>query len=318
MFRRRLNAVRSAQTGDSVAWSGGGHRRALSVLGGCACCLALSAASLAEEPAYSDAARPTASHVDDLTPAALLDDLKSTARQKQERLERLRQQLLQLAEQSRPATLPSQTAPPPALDSQSVPPAPAGDPHAVPVPPEEHGLAPHDAPAPEQPSPRPDRHGKAHHGETASPGRTTDPPAPDERHAANSNAHPGDNSGDVAGARVNRLALGDSLFASGQTDLALQAYDSIEQRRLPAADRHWIQYQIANCHRRLGDTAEAEKRYRKLAGLIDGGWYAEHARWWLDAISTRTALERELAMIQRTVKTINEQLEEQPDESTSR
>jgi hypothetical protein len=157
----------------------------------------------------------------------------------------------------------------------------------------------------------PDAPGDEHHAPAA-----TDPAAaPDGEHGATTTGElPAQSAEAVTGTRINRLALADSLFATGQSDLALQAYSSIELSKLAAVDRYWIEYQIANCHRRLGDRTEAEQRYRKLAGLVDGGWCAAHARWWLDALATRTTLERDLGQIRLSLQTIEEQLNAQPAE----
>jgi hypothetical protein len=221
----------------------------------------------------------------EFTPSVLLDELESTARAKQARMERLRQQLLRLGEASRQAAAAQAQCPP------GPPPAnvdPSHAPGEAPTPPADGqtDVAASDAGA------------AAHDGHAFAPGDELAPVA------VSTEA--------VPGTQIDRLALGDSLFATGQSDLALQAYSSIELKRLPAVDRYWIEYQIANCHRRLGNRAEAEQRYRRLAGLVDGGWCAAHARWWLDAMSTRTSLERDLEQVRMSLRTIEEQLNAKP------
>jgi hypothetical protein len=230
----------------------------------------------------------------------LLDDLESTAREKQALMERLRQQLLKLAEHTRKPAHPPADRPAPST----------ADPHAVPSPPEDHGPEAPPGPDAGHSPPEPAPHGQPARGEAANAGEALDSTTHDEP--------PAPVSADLPGTRINRLALADSLFGSGQIELALQAYNSIELTRLAAADRYWIEYQIANCHRRLGDSPESERRYRRLAGAVDGGWCAAHARWWLDAISTRTALQRDLQTIQKTLQTINEQLEQRSNEQATR
>ena len=248
---------------------------------------------------------------DGITPSVLLDDLDSTARAKQARMERLRRQLLQLGEASRRAaearatpTVPEPTEPDPPVvapdvvnpsfvdDAHAVPPPADIDPHSSEPATDEHAHPDH---AGSEASPHGDEHGAHGHA-------TTEVHTPSES----------ENTEALTGARINRLALADSLFATGQSDLALQAYSNIELIKLPAAERYWIEYQIANCHRRLGNKPEAEQRYRRLAGLVDGGWCATHAKWWLDALATKAQLERDLGQIKLTLHAIEEQLDAKP------
>jgi hypothetical protein len=224
----------------------------------------------------------------EMTPSVLLDDLESGSREKQARMARLRLQLQRIAEQNRrareqtPAPAPSNEIPPapgPEADLEPLMPELApSDPHAVPEPPVEVPAHPAD----------PAGHAQEH---ATVPPRTTET---------------------LVGVSINRLALGDSLFGTGQTELALQAYDSVEVTKVSAGDRYWIEYQIANCHRRLGNIPEAQKRYRKLAGLVDAGWCAGHARWWLDALDTRAELQKSLATVKTSLKSMEEQLNAKP------
>jgi len=258
------------------------------------------------EPAWSAEPAAAAAPESELTPAALLDDLDSTAKAKQARLERLRQQMQQLREESR--RVKPKTAPVP------LPPAAAPAPHAatdIPTakPADLESQTPHsDAAASDLTAP-------AH--QHASPGDVPVPHPPDGD-SRSGHAHPVDhphakNSGEVVvGASINRLAFADSLFATGRTDLALQAYSAIELVKLPVIDRYWIEYQVANCHRRMGNMPEAEQRYRHLAGLVDAGWCAAHARWWLDALSSRAVMQRDLSQVRETMKSIEEQLNAAP------
>jgi hypothetical protein len=264
-----------------------------------ACINAFGVDVMADEPATDPAS--------DLTPARLIDDLESTGREKQARLNRIRLQLQKLADAQRsnppaaaavppPEPVPHQEPPPvPQLDAHVAHPAPPQpDAHAVPVPPEEHGPEHHGNPA--------HKHDETH--------------APAEHDAGSEHVAPVDGPSAQAtetlvGASIDRMALADSLFGNGQSDLALQAYSSIELLKQPVADRYWIEYQIANCHRRLGNLAEAEQRYRRLAGLVDAGWCAVHARWWLDALSTRAALQHDLDAIRTSLKTVENQLNAQ-------
>lgn len=311
---RRTNSIHHQfpAPGARFADRRGAFRLPGSVITGCVCALFFASTVPAQDlTGWPDEDTPVPAEAQSLTPSVLLDDLDSTGRQKQALMERLRQQLLQLAEQRRATAEPRRDPPSPQPPEQT---PHQSDSHAVPTPPDEPGLPGVDPFQTEHGDLAPGQPAESHHGSALDPEHTLAPPPPDHHHAADSGAHRLNKPAEVPGTRINRLALGDSLFASGQSELALQAYKNIETTRLPAADRHWIAYQIANCHRRLGDIPEAERRYRRLAGAVDGGWCAAHARWWLDALATRTALQRDLAAIQGTLKTINEQLEDQISE----
>jgi len=266
----------------------------------CGAALTCSAAGIAlagntDEPAVAEQA--AAAGTGDMTPAVLLDDLETGSREKQARLVRLRTQLQRLSEESRRIREqpPIPQAPPtPGLEE---PPQPAADADLEPLMPELAPSDPHVVPEPPgdvHAPPAGDGHG---HG--------TAPPAPEPTSGTSET---------VVGTSINRLALGDSLFGTGQTELALQAYSSIELNKLTASDRYWIEYQIANCHRRLGNIPEAQTRYRKLAGLVDAGWCAGHAKWWLDALNTRASLQRDLVAVKNSLKSMEEQLNAKPSQ----
>jgi len=286
----RSSDERRSWRSAACAGSFAGHTLRCAALAACVLCTAV--AGRANEPAAAERSAATASA--DLTPALLLDDLETGSREKQARLLRLRLQLQRLTEESRrirESTMPPEIArdaatvdPPPAPGIDTHPTAPPPDAHAVPQPPDE------DPPQPTEPA-------GDQQGAQAAPTM-----AAAASHATET----------VVGASINRLALGDSLFGTGQTDLALQAYKNIELIKIAAADRYWIEYQIANCHRRLGDIPEAQLRYRKLAGLVDAGWCAAHARWWLDALDTRAELQRDLQTVRNSLKAIEEQLNAEP------
>ena len=106
--------------------------------------------------------------------------------------------------------------------------------------------------------------------------------------------------------------MADNLFATGDASLALPIYEQIDTTGMATADSYWIEYQIASCHRRLRNDSEAEKRYRRLAGLSDGGWYSIQAKWWLDTLSARQALEADLQQITGTVQMLEQEIHAQP------
>ena len=111
---------------------------------------------------------------------------------------------------------------------------------------------------------------------------------------------------------IDRLALADSLFATNEIEFALQMYEQVDRQQVTPDDQQWIDYQLAGCHRRLGNIAEAEQRYRRLAGMTDGGWYTSQSRWWLDAITARKALEADLLRVTTTIQSMEQQINAAP------
>lgn len=106
---------------------------------------------------------------------------------------------------------------------------------------------------------------------------------------------------------VNRLKLADNLFGAGKVELALKVYRAIDQKSLSQSDQAWMEFQIASCHRRLGDRAEAEKHYRIVASFKSGGTIVETARWWLDRIHEKQQLTVALDRLTTIVDALEEQ-----------
>ncbi len=109
---------------------------------------------------------------------------------------------------------------------------------------------------------------------------------------------------------VDRVALANNLFGAGEIQLALEIYQELEQSNLQKDDQLWVQYQIANCLRRLGDTGKAEGNYRLIAGSAKAGFLADYARWWLDAIEKRRDLKKRLQQLQQSLEVLGKQSNE--------
>lgn len=112
---------------------------------------------------------------------------------------------------------------------------------------------------------------------------------------------------DVVTTPVNRLKLADNLFGAGKVDLALKVYLAIDQGSLSESDQAWVEFQIASCHRRLGDRAKAEKHYRIVASFKSGGTIVETSRWWLDRIHEKQQLTVALDRLTTIVDALEEQ-----------
>ncbi len=103
---------------------------------------------------------------------------------------------------------------------------------------------------------------------------------------------------------IDRLGLGDNLFALGEFGLALQTYQQIDQSALEREDTHWVQYQVAGCLRHLDKPSEAADQYRKLAADRTAGRLAVLARWWLDRMTDRAILEADLQKFQQQIDSL--------------
>lgn len=94
---------------------------------------------------------------------------------------------------------------------------------------------------------------------------------------------------------IDRLGLANNLFAAGQYPLALEMYQQASAEILPVHQAFWVEYQTANCIRRLGRRGEASLRYRKLASKPEAGWLCRQAQWWCETLEKIRVLESTLA-----------------------
>jgi hypothetical protein len=101
---------------------------------------------------------------------------------------------------------------------------------------------------------------------------------------------------------IDRMSVADNLFAAGETLLAADIYRQITLSELPREEVSWIEFQIANCDRRLGKIDEARKRYRRLVGASALDWVQDVAKWWLDALDEEDALKKEHARLAAAIQ----------------
>ena len=94
---------------------------------------------------------------------------------------------------------------------------------------------------------------------------------------------------------IDRLGLANNLFAVGEYPLALEMYQQTATADLTAQQHFWVEYQTANCLRRLGNPTEASNRYRKLAEHPEAGWLSQQAHWWVETLEKIRSLEQALA-----------------------
>jgi hypothetical protein len=217
-------------------------------------------------------------------PSDLLDDLQLNELDKADRIDQLQDQLRALRRLlDRRRTLPPAAVPDPEKPGVPTPPQPG-------IP---------DTPTLAEPDPQ--------HDGPDSPGHGTLPAELTEAAPAAHDGHTSLFPDAIVDGPIDRLALADSLFAGGQIDLALQTYQEVDSTALTGEERLWIEFQLASCHRRLRDFPEAERRYRQLAGQMDGGLYAAQSRWWLDAMTTRRALEADLQRVSQSLQSLEQQ-----------
>lgn len=105
---------------------------------------------------------------------------------------------------------------------------------------------------------------------------------------------------------VDRMGLANNLYATGEYHLALQIYERVDAESLSLGDREWVLYQIANCHRKLGHKADAERGFRMVTAGRQEGWCSQDARWWLDTNDRLSGLQQRVQQLQQTLKTLEE------------
>jgi hypothetical protein len=203
------------------------------------------------------------------------------------RVERLRQQLdllrhhlserrMNTVPTEPPGSVDEHTTAPPVTNDHSADAAQEAHPHGIPV-----------APAPQ--------HELKHDGqEPHRPQATTEPPPAPSKAASLIKGLPS--------SPYDRVSIADNLFAAGETVTAAQIYREIPLAELTRPEAGWVRFQIANCHRRLGQIDDARKIYRRLVVDPALGWLQELSKWWLDALDQRDALAKDQQRVHELVR----------------
>ncbi|MCA9168576.1 MAG: hypothetical protein KDB23_12965 [Planctomycetales bacterium] len=110
-------------------------------------------------------------------------------------------------------------------------------------------------------------------------------------------------------AAVDSLRLANNLYGSNEIKLALDIYQRMDKAGLDQLDQLWVEYQIGNCHRRLGNRQESERAFRIVTSRDKSTWIGENARWWLDVNDRANRLETQI----ETFKQALDQLQETPN-----
>lgn len=121
---------------------------------------------------------------------------------------------------------------------------------------------------------------------------------------------------------IDRLGLANNLFAVGEYPLALEMYQETKGSELSTQQQFWVEYQTANCYRRLGNPAEASNRYRKLASQSEAGWLARQAHWWVEMLESIRIHEKALKfnsvqVCQKVIENVEAEVIETPAESAA-
>ncbi|MCA9137417.1 MAG: hypothetical protein KDB00_11680 [Planctomycetales bacterium] len=120
--------------------------------------------------------------------------------------------------------------------------------------------------------------------------------APDEQHTPEPLEDKGTSvsSQRILSKPVNTLALGESLYQTGNYEAALKAFRQVEVSKLSQSDRTWLDLLVALCQRRTGDFSTAEGTLREIANEESSDYPVKAAQWWLKHASasneTRTKM----------------------------
>ena len=112
----------------------------------------------------------------------------------------------------------------------------------------------------------------------------------------------------VVPSAVDPLELANSLFQTGNYDLALKTYLAVADKIDKPQDAIWTDYFIASCQRILGDLPAAEKGYRSLVESRRPTRPVEAARWWLDNVERRKSIAATLNDLEASLKVVSGEL----------
>lgn len=164
-------------------------------------------------------------------------------------------------------------------------------------------VKPHPAPPPKPLHPNPDSARKDHPGPVVQPEHTDDLPHHDEETEGHETdgghdphvEHPTVTARKTVDGTIDHLGLANNLFAVGQFELSLEIYQKVDLSTVSPQQQFWVEYQQASCLRRLGRSAEASNKYRRLADKPEAGSLSELARWWVTTLEHKRQLEKKLA-----------------------
>lgn len=105
---------------------------------------------------------------------------------------------------------------------------------------------------------------------------------------------------------IDRVYVADNLFAAAEYALANDIYLRVDRRSISGDESGWVEFQLANCSRRLGRMDDAKKRYRRVVADPTLGWLQDLAKWRLDAIDEAEQLVKEHARLEAAIQQYTE------------
>lgn len=111
---------------------------------------------------------------------------------------------------------------------------------------------------------------------------------------------------------IDRQALADSLFATGEYRLALATYRALleeekKEGESGTAKSSWLRYQVAGCYRHLGEFPQAESYYRDVTSDQSDVFLADMAQWWLANLKQRKVLAGRVQQWQMVVRQLEKE-----------
>ncbi|WP_437206725.1 hypothetical protein [Planctomicrobium sp. SH664] len=100
---------------------------------------------------------------------------------------------------------------------------------------------------------------------------------------------------------VDRCALASSLFGTAEYELCLQIIEQLDSAKLTRPEQLWCEYLVASCHRKLGNTTEAQKHYRRLITHADADWIGDLSKWWLANLDEKARLQSDVQALKTTL-----------------
>ena len=197
-----------------------------------------------------------------------------------------------------PSTNPWPVQPPVLVDLEPAPsPQPVQPPEPAPQPTVEQPTPPPDSPRPLPPVP-------AQETPIPTPAASDIPPSREDS--------PLTLPSELLDQAIDRQRMGNNLYAIGAHELALMNYEMMLRQPLGPDEAQWVQFQVANCQRHLGQIAQAQKAYRRVAGETSEEWLGQMSRWWLKELDDREQLQRRVAELDQIIKTLGQEVNRVP------
>ena len=110
----------------------------------------------------------------------------------------------------------------------------------------------------------------------------------------------------VVNSAVDQRALADNLFGAGEYKLAREIYEIMLGNDESGPDATWFRYQVANCHRQLGNEQRAATYYRVVAADDNDAFLSENSKWWLAILEKKTGFDSRIADLTQVMEQIRQ------------